>query len=412
MKEYIKLFATHSEYNAAKDDLDKPNVACCIDQNEVHYNPIPKPDEQYLTFEILSGGTLTWNKYNGTRYARTIYYSTDNGNQWNELNNYSSNVSIDVDAGDKLIFKGNNNSYGGYSDYERYSHFGGTSTFNAYGNIMSLIYGDNFYEKQYEYPEDIDVYEGLFFGLFNGANVVSAKKLILPLLELRGENDYGWMFGGCSLLIEAPKLPATTLAKYCYNGMFEYCSTLTTAPNLPATTLADSCYYYMFGDCTALTTAPALPATTLAQDCYDSMFQGCTALTTAPELPATTLANYCYNYMFENCRSLTTAPELPATTLISNCYNAMFKGCTSLTTAPELPATTLVKNCYDNMFYGCSNLNYIKAMFTTTPSATYTKNWVSGVSATGTFVKNSAAQWDVSGDNGIPSGWTVQTAIS
>ena len=88
----------------------------------------------------------------------------------------------------------------------------------------------------------------------------------------------------------------------------------------------------------------------------------------------------------------------------------MFQNCTSLTTAPELPATTLVQYCYQYMFGGCSNLNYIKAMFTTTPSATYTYNWVSGVAASGTFVKNSAATWDVSGTNGVPTGWTVQTA--
>jgi len=61
------------------------------------------------------------------------------------------------------------------------------------------------------------------------------------------------------------------------------------------------------------------------------------------------------------------------------------------------------------MFHNCSNLNYVKAMFTTTPSTTYTNNWLSGVSSTGTFVKNSAATWDVSGTNGIPTGWTVLT---
>jgi hypothetical protein len=62
------------------------------------------------------------------------------------------------------------------------------------------------------------------------------------------------------------------------------------------------------------------------------------------------------------------------------------------------------------MFRNCTSLNYIKAMFTTTPSATYTSNWINGVAATGTFVKNSAAQWDVSGANGVPTGWTFQTA--
>jgi hypothetical protein len=49
-------------------------------------------------------------------------------------------------------------------------------------------------------------------------------------------------------------------------------------------------------------------------------------------------------------------------------------------------------------------------MFTTTPSSTYTYNWVSGVSASGTLVKNSAATWTTTGNNGIPTGWTVQDA--
>jgi hypothetical protein len=62
------------------------------------------------------------------------------------------------------------------------------------------------------------------------------------------------------------------------------------------------------------------------------------------------------------------------------------------------------------MFDGCTSLNYIKAMFTTTPGPDYTNFWVTDIAASGTFVKNSAAQWDVSGVHGIPTGWTVQTA--
>jgi hypothetical protein len=92
----------------------------------------------------------------------------------------------------------------------------------------------------------------------------------------------------------------------------------------------------------------------------------------------------------------------------------MFYGCTNLTTAPVLPATTLASNCYTNMFNGCTSLNYIKAMFTTTPSGSspnyYTSNWVDGVASSGTFVKNSAATWTTTGTSGIPTGWTVQTA--
>ena len=153
-----------------------------------------------------------------------------------------------------------------------------------------------------------------------------------------------------------------------------------------------------------------LPATTLANECYQYMFIGCTNLTIAPKLPATTLTNSCYYYMFEGCTSLTTAPELPAETLAKSCYEGMFGDCTNLTTAPELSAITLANKCYSNMFSGCTNLNYIKAMFTTTPSIIYTSNWVNGVSATGTFVKNSAATWTVTGTDGIPTGWEVISA--
>ena len=91
------------------------------------------------------------------------------------------------------------------------------------------------------------------------------------------------------------------------------------------------------------------------------------------------------------------------------CYAYMFNSCTSLTQAPALPATTLANACYTNMFYGCTLLSHIEALFTTTPGASYTNNWVNGVAQNGTFVKSSEATWDVSGVNGIPTGWTVTT---
>ena len=149
---------------------------------------------------------------------------------------------------------------------------------------------------------------------------------------------------------------------------------------------------------------------TLTDYAFFSLFNYCTSLTAAPALPATTLGSGCYRYMFEGCTSLTAAPALPATTLDYSCYQAMFSGCTSLTTAPELPATTLTYMCYAGMFISCSKLNYVKAMFTTDPSTgSYINNWLSSVSSTGTFVKNTSATWS-NADAEIPTGWTVQTA--
>ena len=125
-----------------------------------------------------------------------------------------------------------------------------------------------------------------------------------------------------------------------------------------------------------------------------------------------TLQNYSFYRLFAENRYMVSAKDmiLPATTLAEHCYEGMFYHCTSLTTAPELPATTLTESCYGFMFSGCIRLNYIKALFTTTPSNSYTKNWVEDVAANGTFVKSTDATWSVVGTNGVPTGWSIENA--
>ena len=197
----------------------------------------------------------------------------------------------------------------------------------------------------------------------------------------------------------------TITAQYCYKSMFDNCASLIQAPELPATTLANSCYSNMFNGCTSLTQAPELPATTLSSGCYNDMFTNCTSLTQAPELPAITLANYCYDNMFKYCKSLTQAPDLPGKILTKSCYIMMFYGCKSLTHAPELPATTLVDGCYYSMFSGCTKLNYVKCLATDISAANCTFEWVRGVSSTGNFYTPASTNW-TSGISGIPQGWT------
>ena len=369
----------------------------------------------YFTFQALDSG---WFK----NANRAMEYSLDKGKTWTTL--AANTNSPTVSKGKYIMWRCTLNPG------DKAGRFQSQSQYNVMGNIMSVVFGDDFIGK-----DDLTGYNNVFDNLFRDANINSAENLcmsattlansccnymfgfskivkapnILPATTL-ANNCYYCMFRGCGSLTTTPALPATTLVESCYESMFWVCRSLKTAPELPATEMVRQCYGWMFYGCTNLTSAPTLPATTLAYSCYCGMFANCTSLVITPELPATELANECYRGMFAGCSSLTTAPELPVTALARLCYYYMFAGCTSLTTAPELPATTLVGKCYEYMFYGCTNLNYIKALFTTTPSTTYTTNWVDGVSSTGTFVKNSAATWDVSGVNGIPDGWTVQTA--
>lgn len=318
------------------------------------YVPPTPTIQTYLTIQSLEDNNTIGFKCNLNNVKRTISISTDNGVTWTgKTSSTSGKILATLNTGEKMLIKGDNSSYAmsettGYS----YNYFTSTKQFVLEGNIMSLINSTNF--------ENLNT--------------------------LTSEQTFYRLFYNCSKLVSAENLL------------------------LPAMTLTRDCYGSMFVSCTSLTTAPALPATALAQNCYYGMFHNCSSLTTAPELPATTLANYCYRYMFWQCTSLTSAPSvLPATTLAEGCYQEMFAVCTSLTTAPALPATTLVVNCYNGMFDGCTKLSYIKAMFTTIPGTDYTYDWVRGVASTGTFVKNKDAIWNVTGNDGIPTGWTVVT---
>ena len=95
-------------------------------------------------------------------------------------------------------------------------------------------------------------------------------------------------------------------------------------------------------------------------------------------------------------------------------FGSLFKGCTGLAecTPGVLPATTLAAMCYSSMFSGCTSLTYIKAMFKelSTSVLAPTDNWVKGVAAEGTYVKNAEATYTSTGDSAIPEGWTVETA--
>ena len=339
----------------------------------------PEPPDYTEPFyvENISNTTETLSIKKYSTYAPTlnIEYSTDKST-WQSLGTTSTTALTKTLApGDKLYLKCSTNAWS-LSSSNNYNSMSGVSKVG--GNIMSLLYGDNF-DEETSFPS------GSTYNFYN-------------------------FFRNNTILVDASKilLPATTLSTMCYTNMFYGCTSLTSAPELPATTLISACYDSMFRGCTSLTSAPELPATTLADSCYYDMFTGCTSLTSAPELPATTLASSCYNSMFRGCTSLTSAPELPATTLASSCYTNMFYGCTSLTSAPELPATTLISVCYLAMFYGCTSLSNVTCLATSginTNASTII--WLDNVSSTGTFYKAKGVTWPT-GTGGIPTGWTVE----
>ena len=431
-------------------------------------------EDKYFTICALESGTLYYdftdssNSQESENY-KVLEYSKDDGETWLSINNIqTSSKNINISKNDIILLRSNITPIytGSSSATQGIGNIYASFKYYVCGNIMSLLYGDNF-KNQISLSGKNHAFDSLFslsnHNYSSYKKLIRADKLILPATTL-ADSCYASMFSVCSSLTTAPELSATTLAKGCYYNMFYSCTSLVIAPELPATTLAEGCYRYMFSGCTSLTTAPELSATTLVQYCYNNMFSGCTSLTTAPELPATTLvqrcyagmfykctslttapelqattlAEECYSEMFENCTALTTAPELPATTLTYNCYRSMFSGCTSLTTAPELPATTLANYCYYemfksctslviapelhatiltnycyiDMFNGCTSLNKIIMLATNISATGCLYSWVKGVSATGTLIKAASMTTLPSGVSGIPSGWTVQDYVA
>ena len=362
------------------------------------------------TISLVIGSAVT------TSDITSISYSTD-GNSWTTLNNVDSTTitaSVNVASGDTVYWKG----VGTRTAIAAPSLSGGRNNatifssdvnFDVEGNAMSMLYDDNFEDEEFDSGSTYHL-TGLFY---SATTLVNASGLTLPASTLY-DNDYNDLFNACSGLTSAPSaLPASTIGASSYKRMFRGCISLTAAPQISATTMnGDQNCESMFYGCNGLTTAPSeLPATTLTAYCYRYMFQGCTSLTTAPSLLATTLADYCYYSMFQGCTSLTSAPVLSATTLANYCYYYMFQGCTSLTTAPYLPATTLASGCYQYMFYNCSSLNYIECNADTynTSATAATRNWVSGVAASGKFIQNSSNTWWTTGNSGIPTNWSVGT---
>lgn len=339
---YFKIFETEQDYTEylVSSDFIAPNVSVLRDCSKTWINaghPEPQSND-YLAFVARESATFS--------FTNPIEYSLDSGETWTVLAANTSTPTIA--SGEKIMWKKTVATYGTPTGVGTFS---ATGDFDAVGNAMSLIYGDNFVNKDSleDYPHALQ-----------------------------------YLFRGNTHIINADDM------------------------ELLAMTLSPSCYDNMFFECYNLETAPELPASNLAPYCYRSMFEKCTSLTTMPSMGMVAVAEGSCQYMFYSATSLTNVVErLEPLSLAEECYDSMFELCTSLTQAPELPAKELVSQCYNHMFNGCSSLNFIKAAFVTEPSTDYTNEWVDGVAATGNFFKGIDAEWNVVGVHGVPVGWTI-----
>ena len=184
----------------------------------------------YFAIEALEDGLTAKLSTNACEYR------IDDGS-WNTLSTDTNTSSIN--KGQTLSFRGNLTP----ASNQGIGTFTISRKCNLKGNIMSLLYGDDFIDET-----DLTGYDYAFYYLFNNCtNIVDASEL---------------------------ELPATTLASYCYYYMFFNCTGLTIAPELPATTLTYDCYYAMFRGCDKLNYIKMLATDISASGCLTNWVNG------------------------------------------------------------------------------------------------------------------------------------------
>lgn len=186
--------------------------------------PIPPYDysHDYLTFVAKESGEF--------KFGQNIYYSLDSGSTWVEL--VRNTNSPTVQSGNTIMWKAN---YTPTSLGLGIGHFSSSANFSVQGNVMSLLYGDNF-SGQTSLSNTVGAFRELFTSL---DNLISAENLVLPI-TLSNRSFYK-MFYDCEHLIKAPVLSASTLADSCYELMFSQCLRLTNITCLATDISATDC---------------------------------------------------------------------------------------------------------------------------------------------------------------------------
>ena len=118
-------------------DSAKTETIVCTQASEDTY------ENQYLTFDALSAGTLYW-KTDSNTAPKTVEYRKNRGS-WVSITSSESGVPILLNEGDIVEVRGDNSTYSVVTSTARLSSFfTGNIVCNVYGNIMSLIDSNNF----------------------------------------------------------------------------------------------------------------------------------------------------------------------------------------------------------------------------------------------------------------------------
>lgn len=165
-------------------------------------------EKTYLTFEAIEAASFTFT-------GNDLQYSLDNGNSWTTLS--SGSASPLINAGQTIMWKQTNLTPGSVNGIGTFSS---TGNYKAYGNVMSLIYGDNFIG-----PKSISIANTFKRLFYYDRKLQNCANIILLAYTLSEGCCYS-MFEGCANIAESPVLYVNNYSNYCFCRLFYGCANL------------------------------------------------------------------------------------------------------------------------------------------------------------------------------------------
>ena len=167
-----------------------------------------------LTFTNTGNNAVSFKFYSENNVDLPTLYVVDDEAGLVEL---KINETYTIPAGGSIKIVGNNPKGNIGADCTRgFADWSGDTTIKVSGKLTSLI---DVMGTTDVIPSTAD-----FSKLFYSAPITDAAELVLPTNV--APNCYEQMFSGCTSMVSAPELPATTLADFCYAYMFQNCNSL------------------------------------------------------------------------------------------------------------------------------------------------------------------------------------------
>lgn len=226
MKHIAQYETLSALQDAINNELETPWIASVVENSTVQYSVSHEDNQpnyvaQYFTSIAKEDGTIFTFTSN---YNYTLNYSTD-GVSWT---NMESGESPEFSAGTKVYWKQSCEDKGVNSTYG-IGTFNANNLFDVEGNVLSLLFDDNF-ENIIEMPLDDWGSSVAGFNNLLGGNMISesnkcenAENLIL---NATGDNLYHDMFANNTNLLTAPTITKFDLKNWIYYMTFYNCTNL------------------------------------------------------------------------------------------------------------------------------------------------------------------------------------------